>query len=130
MAKSVVTNQLSRYASIGILGTLVHYAVFICGDVYFGYPLAFSSLGFMLGAVTNHHLNRRYTFNSDKPYFRTFVEFFAVAGVMFLVNFFSMYMLIYRAQLPEILSQVITTFFVFFIGFFINKKVVFLTSTE
>lgn len=117
--------QIFRYALIGIVGTAAHYLVLIAGVELMGSVLIFTSVGFIVGALVNHHLNRRYTFSSDKTYVRTLLESLNVATFMFFVNLFCMYLLTEFSQLDYRLSQIFTTMITFFAGFFLNKYFVF-----
>ena len=56
-----IFGQFLRFAVVGIAGTMVHYGVLIMTVQWLGIPAVVgSSIGFLLGALTNYFLPRFY----------------------------------------------------------------------
>ena len=69
-----------RFAAVGAVGTLAHYALLLAlvegADAP---PLAGAIAGFMLGALVNYALARRLVFASTRSHAQALPRFFAVA---------------------------------------------------
>ena len=118
--------QIIKFGLVGVLGTSAHYLMLILGVslLQLSAVLA-SSIGFILGAVINHHFNRRFTFDSDKSYGETLLHFMLSASGLFLLNMLLMTVLVSWLQIQYLIAQVVTTGVVFLVGFVINKYLVF-----
>lgn len=76
-----------RFAAWGAVGTGVQYATLtLLVELFATGPAVASSLGFLLGAVTNYFLNYQFTFYSTQPHTVALPKFFVVAGVGFFLN--------------------------------------------
>ncbi|MBR9871241.1 MAG: GtrA family protein [Gammaproteobacteria bacterium] len=115
---------LFRYGVAGIVGTLAHYAVLLGMVEYFGLSvLIATSTGFVLGAVVNHELNRRFVFDArGKSYGHTAIKFMIIAVVGFCINLAAMFVLNILFALQYIVAQVLATGLVFLITFLLNKS--------
>ena len=121
-----LAKQITKFGLVGLLGTFVHYAFLIVGvDVFKQSVLLCSSIGFVLGAMVNHHFNRRFTFDSEKTYMQTFIQFMVSASGLFVLNLLFMFLLVEWAKIQYFIAQIITTGIVFLSGFIINKFIVF-----
>ena len=69
-----------RFAAVGVVGTLAHYALLVGLVEGAGAPpLAGASAGFVLGALVNYVLARRLVFASTRSHAQALPRFFAVA---------------------------------------------------
>jgi putative flippase GtrA len=107
--KHLLTKFL-HFSGIGIIGTLVHYAVLIIlvHTLAIGAVEA-SSAGFMAGAITNYLLNYRYTFASRKRHQEAMTKFFIVALIGLFFNGLIMSFCTHSLRLHYLVSQVIAT---------------------
>lgn len=82
MTLAEVFNRFVRFAGVGVLGTLAHYAVLVTlvQLAMWGSVLA-STAGFLVGALVNYSLNYRYTFHSCQPHPQTLAKFLLIAAV-------------------------------------------------
>ncbi|MDO8414246.1 MAG: GtrA family protein [Gallionellaceae bacterium] len=98
-----------RFATVGAIGTSVHYVI-LWGLVTAGTAvLLATTVGAIGGALVNYILNYRYTFNSDLAHRSALVKFFTVALIGLLLNTVMMALL---TQMHYFIAQIITTFFV------------------
>lgn len=76
----MTARQFAAYAAVGSVGTLAHYTLLIAlVESRASGPVAASAFGFVLGAVVNYALNRRYTFRSRDAHRRAFPRFMSAA---------------------------------------------------
>ena len=115
---------LFRYGAAGVVGTMAHYAMLLSTVEIFGLSvLSATSIGFVLGAVVNHELNRRFVFDAwGKSYGHTAVKFMIIAVVGFCINLAAMFVLNSLFALQYIVAQVLATGLVFLITFLLNKS--------
>lgn len=102
--------RLTRFAAVGALGTLAHYALLLAlveGRV--APPVAASVAGFVLGALVNYTMSRRFVFRSERAHVEALPRFFAVAGVGAAGNALLMAVLAGWLGLHYLLAQVVTT---------------------
>jgi putative flippase GtrA len=79
--------QFIRFASVGVVGTIVQYfTLVILVELTGAGPVLSSGFGFILGAFTNYYLNYRYTFRSDKHHHRALPKFMLIAAVGLAIN--------------------------------------------
>jgi putative flippase GtrA len=82
-----IFGQFLRFAVVGIAGTTVHYGVLIMTVQWLGIPAVVgSSIGFLLGALTNYFFNYRFTFRSKRRHREAVPRFYAVAAAGFVLN--------------------------------------------
>lgn len=119
--------QLLVFGMVGSTGTAVQYFILWLGVYLFTNEVATaaSSIGFVAGAFLNHHLNRLFTFKTDKKYLHTLIKFMTSAAWLFLINLVLMYVLCVYVGMHYLLAQIITTAVVFFSNFVISKFLVF-----
>lgn len=79
--------QFMRFAAVGAVGTLAHYAVLWLGaDWLGGQPIWASAAGNLLGSVVNYLLNYRFTFASSKSHLDAASKFYVIAVTGWLIN--------------------------------------------
>jgi len=85
------------------------------------HPVAATSVGFVVGALVNYTLNRRYTFQSCKPHLDAGPKFFIIAIVTGVVNSLLVYGGINLLGANYLLVQIGATFIVFLANFALNS---------
>lgn len=115
---------LFRYGAAGVVGTLAHYMMLLGAVELFGLSvLSATSMGFFLGAIVNHELNRRFVFDArGKSYGHTAMKFSIIAVVGFCINLAAMFVLNSLLALQYFVAQVFATGLVFLITFLLNKS--------
>ena len=116
-------SQLAVYGFLGLFGTACHYlTLYLLVELGSLSVLAATSVGFVVGALVNHELNRRYLFHhTERSYRDSATRFFVVAAFGFLVNLLAMYVLTNLLMAHYILSQLFATGVVFLMTFIFNK---------
>jgi putative flippase GtrA len=114
--------QLSKYASVGVVATLAHYAVLIALVEGAGLGAVRATLsGYIVGGVVSYLLNRRHTFASGRPHAQATWRFALVAALGFCATYALMTLFVERWGAPYLPAQVATTVMVMFLTFFINR---------
>lgn len=99
-----------RFTVWGAIGTGVQYATlaalveFAAAD-----PVLASSLGFLLGAITNYYLNYEFTFYSTQPHTVALPKFIMIASAGFLLNGSIVALLSHVIPLYYLVAQFIAT---------------------
>lgn len=117
--------QLLKFGVVGLVGTAAHYLLLVVLVAIGASALLASSAGMVAGALVNHHLNRHFTFASDKRYRETLCQFSLVASVLFAINLLIMYVLVNWLGWHYLVAQLMATGAVFIAGFVLNKYLVF-----
>lgn len=108
LARAVVRDFL-RFAAVGAVATVAHYAVLIALVQFGGVDPVFATVcGFSVGAVVSYSLNRLYTFEVRPAYMRGFVKFAIVIGIGAVLNAAIVAFFI-RTGLHYLIAQVIAT---------------------
>ena len=108
--KHEIVRQFITFASVGVIGTLVHYATLVAlVQICRVHPVIASGAGFVGGAVTNYKLNYHITFKSSKQHKEAFVKFFLVALIGLSFNSLVMVFCIEMIKLHYFISQVCAT---------------------
>ena len=114
--------ELAKYASVGVVATLAHYAILICLVEVAGWRAVPATLiGYVGGGVIAYALNRRHTFASDRPHREAGWRFGLVALVGFCVTYALMTLFVERMRAPYLPAQVVTTILAMFVTFALNK---------
>ncbi|MDX1634896.1 MAG: GtrA family protein [Marinobacter sp.] len=115
--------QLVIYGTLGLAGTAAHYSVLLVFvEVLMFTPVIASSVGFVVGAVVNHALNRRYLFNKTRrSYSASALMFLVVASLGFLLNLGVMAFSTNYLAWHYIFAQLVATGTVFIVTFVLNK---------
>ncbi len=83
--------QLSAYALVGVAASLAHYSALIALVEAARWPAVPATLvGYVIGGVVSYVLNRRHTFDSDRPHEEATWRFALVAFVGFCLTFLLM----------------------------------------
>ncbi|ANQ83895.1 hypothetical protein dqs_0825 [Azoarcus olearius] len=99
-----------RFATVGAVGTLAHYALLLALVEGGGAdPVVGSVAGFVLGALVNYGLNRKLVFASERAHTEALPRFFAVAGLGLVWNALLMRLLVHALGMQYLLAQVLTT---------------------
>lgn len=99
-----------RFAVVGAFGTAAHYALLLAlVEILGADPVVGSVAGFLLGALVNYTLNRRWVFRSDREHLEALPRFLAVAGMGLVGNSTLMALLVGMGELHYLLAQILTT---------------------
>jgi len=122
-----IVRQFLRFATIGGIATIVHYALMIALVEWGGLaPLIATSIGFGVGAVISYTLNRRFTFDHRPAFGRGLIVFLCVFFVGLGINGVIFSVLHGPSVgLPYIVAQAIATGVVLIWNFFGARLVVF-----
>jgi putative flippase GtrA len=116
-----VTRQFARYAGVGIIGTAIHFAIYIA-LVTSGFAIVISSAaGFIVSALSNYWLNYHYTFTSEQPHHLALRKFFSVALIGLALNTLIMFILD-KLHWHYILAQVVAAIMVLAWNFAANRR--------
>lgn len=105
-----LVNRFVRYAGVGAIGTVGHYATlfFLVDFVGLG-AVAASSTGFLVGGMINYLLNYKFTFQSQESHTTTAPRFFAIALGGFFLNGGAMFLFVNQIGLYYLLAQLVAT---------------------
>ena len=118
----MLLRQFLRFAGVGVIGTIGHYATLIFVVEILDYdPVFGSTIGFLIGALINYFLNRHYTFTTNTRHSIALPKFIAVATVGMVINAVVMAALSTYLSLHYLLAQVIATGLVLVWNFIANK---------
>jgi len=122
---------LAKFAAVGVLNTLLGYAV-IFGCMYaLGMSAVLSNvLGYAVGLVLSFVLNRNFTFRSSSAALPEAVRFVVIFLVAYVANLGVLLLLTQVLGVHDGLSQVIAGVAYFVLSFVLNKHYVFRPSTE
>jgi putative flippase GtrA len=117
-----VSRQFSIFVMVGLIAAIFHYAALI-GLVEFAHWRAVPAtlVGFICGGVVSYILNRRHTFDSNRPHEETGWRFALVAGIGFCITWIAMHVLTNIFGAPYLPAQVVTTGVVMFWNFLANR---------
>jgi putative flippase GtrA len=121
-SQKVLLRQILSFIGVGLIAMLVHYGCLI-GFVESGIAPAVPAtlVGYVAGGLVSYILNRRHTFESERPHEETLWRFVAVAGIGFCLTFVFMHVFVERLALPYLPSQLVTTGIVTFWSFGAHK---------
>jgi len=123
------TKQFSRFLVVGVLNTLLGYAViFACMYGAGLSPEASNVAGYAVGLVLSYFLNKFYTFESASKSHKEIVRFLAVFGLAYGANFIALQVLIYQMDVYKGLSQILAGIIYIVTSFLLNKYYVFETG--
>jgi putative flippase GtrA len=109
-ARMSLHRQFSMFVVVGVAAAVVHYGVLIAlVEMWRIRPVPATLAGYVAGGVVSYALNRRHTYQSDRPHDEAGWRFAVVAGVGFLLTSAFMYLLHDLAGLHYLLAQVVTT---------------------
>ncbi|ATQ70485.1 MULTISPECIES: GtrA family protein [Methylosinus] len=114
--------QITVFALVGVVATLLHYVVLIALVELAERPPVMAALcGYVVGGIVSYGLNRRHTFASDRPHEEATWRFALVAFVGFCLTYLFMDVFVARLGAPYLPAQMATTGVVFFWSFVANR---------
>lgn len=124
--KNICSQPTSRqfliYSSVGVLGTIAHYTVLVIFVHTLGIrPIIGSTAGFIVGGLVNYYLNYKLTFSSSKQHRTAMIQFFLVAVFGLGINILVMWVGTELFDYFYFYVQLLATFIVLVVNFFINK---------
>ncbi|MBS0172538.1 MAG: GtrA family protein [Nitrospira sp.] len=115
-------SQFSRFLFVGGFATALQYVILISLVQGWGVDaVAASTAGFLVSAIFNYVLNRRFTFISEVAHARAFPRFIAVAVGGLAINAAVVWLLVDTAGLHYLLAQVIATLIALVWNFVCNR---------
>jgi putative flippase GtrA len=121
--------QFARFVAVGMLNTLVGYAVIFACMYLAGMGAEASNVtGYAFGLVVSYALNRSYTFNSRQRVRGELARFLAVFGIAYALNFAALLILIHGLDVHAGASQILAGVVYVGASFLMNKYYVFKTS--
>jgi putative flippase GtrA len=114
--------QLLSFAGVGFSAALVHYGLLI-SLVEIGHygPVPATLAGYLAGGGVSYVLNRRHTFQSERPHEQAVWRFVLVAGVGFCLTYVLMALFVEVIHAPYLPAQVLTTGVVMFWSYIANR---------
>lgn len=120
-----IVRQLARFTGVGVIGTIVHYAVLIGAVELFGvHPVPGTILGFLCAALISYILNRRYTFEATHSFGHGLLRYYLALGVGLLINAGTVGLLTHW-RVPYVAAQAVATALAFIWNFIAARFVVF-----
>ncbi len=114
--------QLSSFVGVGVVASLVHYALLVTLVEVGGLqPVPSALCGFTAGGIVSYSLNRRHTFVSERPHQQAVWRFALVASVAFVLTYLAMRFLNETGHIPYLPAQVVTTLVVMIWTFGANR---------
>ena len=114
--------QFTAFFGVGVLAAVVHYGVLI-GLVESGSldPVPATLLGYVAGGIVSYLLNRRLTYESERPHREAGWRFAVVAAVGFVLTWAFMLVFTRGLAIPYLPAQLVTTGIVLFWSFVAHK---------
>lgn len=117
--------QIFKFVLVGGTGTALHYLVFVLAVAALSVPPGYAAfIGASVGAFANYVLNRRFTFDSQRPHRETLPRFALMAAVGAVLNGLLVGALS-TAGLHFLLAQAIATVGILIINFVVSKTWIF-----
>lgn len=117
-----IARQLARYASVGAVATLAHYAALVALVEGAGWrPVPATLVGYVVGGFVAYALNRRHVFASERSHGEAGWRFALVAFAGFCVTYALMSVFVERWGAPYLPAQVVTTVLAMFVTFGLNR---------
>lgn len=102
--------QFSKFFLVGLIATALQYAVLVGLKELAHIPVVPASLsGYLAGGLLNYILNRRHTFESDRPHAEAGWRFAAVMCVGFFLTWGFMRLFVVAWGAPYLPAQVVTS---------------------
>jgi putative flippase GtrA len=118
---SALTSVFSRYAFMGAVGTLLHYATLVTlVEVLRATPTFGAVVGASVGALANYVLNYHLTFASQRAHQRTFPRFVVVALLGVAISGYGVKAAT-TLGVSYLLAQVACTIVVLGVGYVLNR---------
>ena len=114
--------KLTAFGLVGVVGTSAHYLVLVVLVEITGIdPVTATSIGFVVGALVNYVLNRRYTFRSHKAHLDAGPKFFLIAIFTGILNSLLVYAGVSLMGANYLVVQIGATCVVFLANFALNS---------
>ncbi|HUV63612.1 MAG TPA: GtrA family protein [Sedimentisphaerales bacterium] len=114
--------RLMTFGLVGVIGTAAHYLALVLLVELTGMdPVTATSVGFVIGALVNYVLNRRYTFRSSKAHLDAGPKFFLIAIVTGTLNSLLVYAGVSLLGANYLVVQIGATLIVFLFNFALNS---------
>lgn len=114
--------QLVAFSGVGLAAAIAHYGLLILlvegGGVH---PVPATLAGYVAGGLISYALNRKHTYQSNRPHREATWRFAMVAFVGFLLTWFLMHALTVWLEGPYLPAQVVTTGVVMMWSFIAHK---------
>lgn len=117
-----VSRQFAIFAAVGIAAMIAHYGALIGlveGASWRAVPATL--VGYVCGGIVSYLLNRRHTYQSDRPHEEAGWRFALVAAIGFGLTWLFMYVLHDQFGIQYLLAQLITTAIVMAWSFIAHK---------
>lgn len=119
--RTKIANRFVRFTGVGAIGTLAHYLSLVSLVEIVGLnAVAATCIGFIVGALINYKLNRRYTFESSVPHRIGLPRFLVIAAIGMVLNTSIMAVGTLLLKVHYLLLQVFATAVVLLWNFFGN----------
>lgn len=120
------TGTLFRYSLVGIINTLVGYAVFCLALFIFGFsPNYANALGYLIALVLAFFLNSVYVFSPVISLWRRILSFGVAFIIAFSMNQILLYVMVYSFYYPAQYSQIVSMIAYTAIFYILNRLFVF-----
>ncbi len=115
--------RLMRFGGASLFGTAAHYGVLVVlVEAARFSPVPSSALGFVVGALVNYVLSRRWAFAEHRGAHTVAVaKFLLVAASGWVLNGALMYLGVEIAAVPYLIAQIVTTGLLFFWHYALNR---------
>ena len=124
MKKEIKT--FGTYVLCGGVAFLLHMSILTFSVEFFNLnKAAGSNFGFICAHFLNYFLQYNFTFKSTKHHKKSLFSYLLVASFSILTNSSFFFLFHYTLFLHYVLSQLLTSLFVFIINFSLNKKYTF-----
>jgi putative flippase GtrA len=124
-----LTGYLLRFATVGVLNTLLGYAViFLCMYVLGQGAVTSNVIGYAVGLLVSFVLNRTFTFRSTSAALPEAFRFLVIFVLAYLANLGVLIFLTRQLHVHEGLSQVLAGAVYFVLSFALSKCYVFKIS--
>lgn len=118
----MVIRQVSSFAAIGLVATLLHYLIMTLLVTGSGvHPLPASAVGFSISALVNYWLNYHWTFSSRRSHWSTLPRFVVVAACGLCLNSLIVWLGLDGMGLHWIAAQGLATVSVLVWNFTVNR---------
>ncbi|WP_324617397.1 GtrA family protein [Microvirga alba] len=117
-----LVRQFLAFFGVGLAAAVVHYGLLIGFVEGAGVdPIPATLAGYVAGGVVSYALNRRHTYDSDRPHREATWRFALVAFVGFLLTWLFMHVFVDGLGAPYIPAQLVTTGIVMLWSFLAHK---------
>lgn len=117
-----VSRQFAIFAAVGVAAMIAHYGALIGLVEGAGWRAVPATLvGYVCGGIVSYLLNRRHTYQSDRPHEEAGWRFALVAAIGFGLTWLFMYILHDQFGIQYLLAQLVTTAIVMAWSFLAHK---------